>query len=299
MEKQIVLIAGGTGLIGSALRKSLEKSGHEVRILSRKPSDPGKQLFHWDPARKEMDEAALQGVTTIFNLSGAGIADKRWTARRKQELIDSRIEPALFLASFAPKMNALQQYISSSGINAYGNDQPEAIHTENDPFGNDFLSQVVRKWEEAADAFQPFCPVAKVRTSLVMAEKGGALETMAKPVRMGFASALGSGNQWMPWIHIDDLVGIFMLIMEKRLSGSYNATAHVVTNEHFTAALAHRLGRKMWLPNAPSFALKLVLGEMSSLVLEGLNATSHKIKQEGFEFQFEDVETALKDLIQK
>ncbi len=297
MEKQIVLIAGGTGLIGSELQKSLEKAGHEVRILSRKPSDQMQRLFHWDPAAKELDEAALEGVTTIINLSGAGIADKRWTRKRKQQLLDSRIEPALFLASFAPQMKELKQYISSSGINAYGNDHPEKIHTENDPFGQDFLSQVVQKWEEAADAFLPFCPVAKIRTSLVMSEKGGALETMAKPIRMGFAAALGSGKQWMPWVHIDDLVGIFTLAMEKRLSGSYNAAAKTVTNEQFMAVLAKQLHRKMWLPNVPSLVLKLALGEMSSLVLEGLNASSDKIKAEGFVFRFEEVGEALKDLV--
>lgn len=297
MEKQVILIAGGTGLIGQALQKRFKEAGHEVRILSRKPSDPLQNLFHWDPDREQIDAAALPGVTTIVNLSGAGIADKRWTQKRKRELLSSRVIPALFMAKLAPQMPDLEQYISSSGVNAYGYDHPEKVYVESDPFGDDFLSQIVRQWEEAADHLKPFCPVAHIRTSLVMAEKGGALETMAKPVRMGFAAALGSGRQWMPWIHIDDLAGIFELVMEKRLSGSFNAAAQTVTNKQFTAALARKLHRKLWLPNVPGFLLKIALGEMSSLVLEGLNVSSRKIKNEGFTFKYEKVDEALEDLI--
>lgn len=297
MEKQVILIAGGTGLIGHALQKRFKEAGHEVRILSRKPSDHLQHLFHWDPDREQIDAAALSGVTTIINLSGAGIADKRWTKKRKRELLSSRVIPALFMAKLAPQMPDLKQYISSSGVNAYGYDHPEKVYVESDPFGDDFLSQIVRQWEEAADHLKPFCPVAHIRTSLVMAEKGGALETMAKPARMGFAAALGSGRQWMPWIHIEDLAGIFELVMEKRLSGSFNAAAETVTNKEFTAALARKLHRKLWLPNVPGFLLKIALGEMSSLVLEGLNVSSRKIKNEGFTFRYEKVDEALEDLI--
>lgn len=296
MEKQVILLAGGTGLIGQEMQQFLIHAGHEVRVLSRKPSDLSINQFHWDPSNEEIDRAALDGVTTIINLSGAGIADKRWTAERKKELIDSRIVPAQFLASFAGEMPRLQQYISASGINSYGYDQIEKIHTENDPFGTDFLSQVVQQWETAADAFLPFCTVSKIRISLVIAKKGGALETIAKPMKFGIASALGSGKQWMPWIHLTDLVRLFDFVMEHRLAGSFNAVGKVVSNQEFTRVLAKQLNKKMWLPNAPAFVLKMALGEMSSLVLEGLNASNEKIKQAGFQFEFERLEDGLKNI---
>lgn len=296
MEKQVVLIAGGTGLIGKALSAKLRDLGHEVRILSRRPSDHSKQLFHWDPAKKEIDAAALPGVSTIINLSGAGIADKRWTEKRKKELLNSRVQPALFLASLKARMPELRQYISSSGVNAYGYDHPEKVYTEDDAFGKDFLSQIVQKWEEAADTFQPFCTVAKIRTSPVLAAKGSMLQTMEKPVKAHFAAALGSGKQWMPWIHIDDQVGIFIFAMEKRLAGSFHAVAQTTTNKAFTATLARQLHRKLWLPDVPAFLLKIALGEMASMVLEGVNVSSRKIREAGYQFKFDRLEEALDDL---
>jgi NAD dependent epimerase/dehydratase family enzyme len=141
MEKQIILLAGGTGMIGKQMQVFLQKQGHEVRILSRKPSDSSKNIFHWQPTKDEIDVAALNGVTTIINLSGAGIADKRWTAERKREMTDSRVQPTQFLVSLAPKMPELKQYISASGINCYGYDNHAKVYQENDPFGKDFLSR--------------------------------------------------------------------------------------------------------------------------------------------------------------
>lgn len=296
MEKQIILLAGGTGMIGKQMQDFLLNRGHEVRILSRKPSNLSKHIFHWQPTKNEIDTAALVGVTTIINLSGAGIADERWTTDRKKEMINSRVVPTQFLASLAPKMPDLKQYISASGINCYGYDNHAKVYQENDSFGKDFLSQVVEKWEHAADAFSPFCVVTKIRTSVVLTSKGGALGTIAKPIKMGLTSALGTGKQWMPWIHIDDLVGMFNFVMENRLEGSFNANAKIINNLEFTDALAKQLGRKRWLPNAPAFVLKVILGEMSSVVLEGVNASNEKIKKAGFVFQYEKLGDALKQI---
>ena len=296
MDKQVILLAGGTGLIGVKMQAFLRNGGHEVRVLSRQRDDKDQSKFYWNPSTQEIDRKALDGVTVIINLAGAGIADKRWTASRKAELVDSRVEPALFLASLAPEMPDLQHYISASGINCYGYDHPGKIHTETDAFGTDFLSQVVEKWEAAADAFLPFCPVAKIRISVVLTEKGGALETMAKPIRLGLTAALGTGRQWMPWIHWKELIRIFDFVMENRLEGSFNAVSKVVDNRTFTQLLAKRLNRKLWLPNVPGFILKLFLGEMSSLVLHGLNASNEKLKDAGYKFSYEELEDALQDL---
>lgn len=296
MDKQVILLAGGTGLIGVKMQAFLRNGGHEVRVLSRQRDDKDQSKFYWNPSTQEIDRKALDGVMVIINLAGAGIADKRWTASRKAELVDSRVEPALFLASLAPEMPHLQHYISASGINCYGYDHPERIHKETDAFGTDFLSQVVEKWEAAADAFLPFCPVAKIRISVVLTEKGGALETMAKPIRLGLTAALGTGRQWMPWIHWKELIRIFDFVMENRLEGSFNAVSKVVDNRTFTQLLAKRLNRKLWLPNVPGFILKLFLGEMSSLVLHGLNASNEKLKDAGYKFSYEELEDALQDL---
>jgi uncharacterized protein (TIGR01777 family) len=296
MKKQIILLAGGTGMIGKEMQAFLLKQGHEVRILSRKPSDLSKNIFHWQPTKDEIDAAALNGVTTIINLSGAGIADKRWTAERKREMIDSRVQPTQFLVSLAPQMPELKQYISASGINCYGYDNHAKVYQENDPFGKDFLSQVVEKWEQAADSFSTYCVVSKIRISVVLTAEGGALETIAKPIKMGLTSALGTGKQWMPWIHIDDLVGLFNFVMENRLEGSFNATSKVVNNKEFTDALAKQLNKKRWLPNVPAFLLKTILGEMSTVVLEGVNASNEKVKKAGFAFQYEKLGDALKQI---
>jgi uncharacterized protein (TIGR01777 family) len=296
MKKQIILLAGGTGMIGKKMQAFLLKQGHEVRILSRKPSDLNKNIFHWQPTNDEIDVAALKGVTTIINLSGAGIADKRWTDERKNEMINSRVQPTLFLASLAPQMRELKQYISASGINCYGYDNHSKIYQENDPFGKDFLSQVVEKWEQAADSLSPYCVVSKIRISVVLTSEGGALETISKPIKMGLTSALGTGKQWMPWIHIDDLVSLFNFVLENRLEGSFNANAKNVNNQEFTETLAKQLDKKCWLPNVPSFLLKTVLGEMSSVVLDGVNASNDKIKKAGFEFQHEKLGDALKEV---
>ena len=296
MKKQIILLAGGTGMIGKEMQAFLLKQGHEVRILSRKPSDLSKNIFHWQPTKDEIDAAALSGVTTIINLSGAGIADKRWTAERKREMIDSRVQPTQFLVSLAPQMPELKQYISASGITCYGCDNHAKVYQENDPFGKDFLSQVVEKWEQAADPLSPYCVVSKIRISVVLTTEGGALETIAKPIKMGLTSALGTGKQWMPWIHIADLVGLFNFVMENRLEGSFNATAKVVNNKEFTDALAKQLNKKRWLPNVPAFLLKTILGEMSTVVLEGVNASNEKVKKAGFAFQYEKLGDALKQM---
>lgn len=296
MATEIILIAGGSGMIGQSLKNHFLKKGFETRILTRGKSDYQQNLYHWDPIKREIDQQVFKGVTTLVNLSGAGISDKRWTSSRKKELINSRTIPALFLASFAHEMPELQQYISASGINCYGIHESDKIHTESDAFGKDFLSKIVEKWENAADAFLPFCKVAKVRISLVLAKQGGALIKITQPMKYGITNAIGSGQQWMPWIHITDLTHLFDFIRQERLEGPFNATGKAVSNLLFTQTLATALHKKIWLPNIPGFLLKVTVGEMSTLLLDGLNASSEKIKSQGFEFEFEDLKSALENI---
>lgn len=299
MKKQVILLAGGTGLLGNRMRQYFEAQEHEVRVLSRQASAPAKRRYHWDPVKREIDAQALTGVTILINLSGAGIADKRWTPERKEELLKSRVVPNEFLAELAPKMPHLKQCLAASGINCYGYDRPKKIFVETDDFGPDFLSQLVRQWEASADLLSPFCKVTKIRISVVLTEEGGALETIAKPVRLGFGSPLGDGKQWMPWIHWLDLMRVFDFLIQHESGGVFNALGEVVDNTEFTQTLAKQLGKKLWMPKVPAFALKLLLGEMSTVALEGVNASNAKLKRAGFQLQYPTLEKAMANLFPK
>ncbi|MGB0932766.1 MAG: TIGR01777 family oxidoreductase [Lishizhenia sp.] len=296
MKGKIILIAGGTGLVGQPLVKALKKEGNTVRVLSRQASNHQKDIFHWDPSKNEIDENALEGVTHIVNLAGVGIADKRWTKTRKQEIVKSRVEPTAFLFSFASKMPNLEQYVTASGINCYGYDNYSKIYKETDNFGSDYLSQVVQKWEESAAIFSSVCKVVKLRISVVLSTEGGALPKIAQPIKMYFGTALGSGKQWMPWISLNDLVRMFQYSIQHNLNGTFNAISSTQTNKEFTQSLAKVLRKPLWLPNAPGFILKLIFGEMASVVLDGLQASNEKICLTGFCFEDTDLTTTFEKL---
>jgi uncharacterized protein len=295
--KKTILIAGGTGLIGRQLYAQLQSRGHNVRVLSRK-GNPAQGRFEWDPYQKKIDSAALKGVNAIINLVGEGIADKRWSESRKKALIDSRVIPTQFLAELAPQIPTLTHYITASGINCYGYDAYDRLHPESDPFGSDFLSQVVKRWEEAADTFPASVKVTKLRTSVVLDPNGGALATIAKTVKNYVGAPLGSGKQWLPWISMDDMVNMYVYVVEHEIEGVYNALAGSVTNTAFTKSLAKSLKKPLWLPNVPAFAMKLMLGEMSSVVLEGLQADNSAIIARGFTFHHPTLELALDSIYQ-
>lgn len=296
MEKEVVLVAGGTGLIGQEIVRHFRAQGHEVRILSRGKTNVETSIFHWNPAEEKIDSTALVGVTSIINLVGEGIAEKRWTADRKKEIIGSRVQPALFLASLAPQMPTLRHYVSASGINCYGTQDAGQIFKEEDAYGNDFLSYVVQKWEAAANSFQPYCKVSKIRISMVLSSKGGALEKIIQPMKFGFTSAFGTGKQWMTWIHLHDLARVFDFVIQHKCEGSFNVSGKLVSNQKFTQILAATLGKKLWLPNVPSFVMKLALGEMATVVLDGVQVSSEKLKGLGFQYEFEELKDALYDL---
>jgi uncharacterized protein (TIGR01777 family) len=290
-----ILIAGGTGLIGQRLVHTLVSKGYTVNVLSRNPK--GKNQFFWNPLKQEIDESSLSNVEVLINLSGAGIADKRWSKRRKEELYNSRIGTNTFLFSLEAKMPRLKHFITSSGINCYGYEEDERIHLESDPFGTDWLSGLVNDWEKSADMFANKYTVAKVRTAVVFDKSGGALPRMLGPVKLGIGSALGSGKQHMPWIHAADLVGIFEHIIDKELNGAYNAVAACDTNKEVTRAMAETLNKPFWFPNVPAFMMKLLFGEMASVLLLGLKASNDKIKTTGYTFQFPELKEALKDVL--
>ncbi len=296
-ENDTILIAGGTGLIGRELTTLLRKKGARVRILTRGESKPEKGIFHWNPLACEVDPKALEDVTVIVNLSGAAIGDKRWTKKRKKELFDSRVGTTECLWKQAADLPSLRHFLTASGAVCYGFENDDKIYKETDPFGTDLLSQITEKWEAAADLFESKCTVTKVRTAVVLDRNEGPLPKMAAPIRWGVGSSLGSGKQAMPWIHLRDMARAYVFFIEEQLGGVYNVNAGNTDNATLTRVLAKVLKRPLWLPKVPAFVLKLLLGQMADeLVLKGLKADNALLLSKGFVFQYEDLETAIREV---
>ena len=292
-SKEKVLIAGGTGLIGSQLAQVLHNEQYEVAVLSRNPKKDIE--YYWDPEKEELDEKALHGVSVLINLSGASIADERWTKKRKKILEDSRIHTNRFLYNKIDHMPHLRQFICASGINAYAPNNT-TIYTETDTYGKDFLPQLVRKWEDSAQLFSDNVKVAMVRTAVVLAHEGGAYPKLSKLTKLGLGSALGKGDQPIPWIHMDDLVAIYLHILKNKLEGTFNAVAANDSNEKFMRSLAKEMNKPFFLPHVPAWILKLALGEMSTLLLDGVCASNEKIIQTGFTFRYPNLKSSFDQL---
>lgn len=297
-----VLITGGSGLIGRHLAGMLHDKGYTVSVLSRTDSRrSGIQTFLWNPFKGTIDREALEKTDYIIHLAGAGIGDKKWTTKRKQEIIDSRVKTAELIHKSALESGIkIKAFITISGINYYGTLTAEKIFTEDDPPADDFLGETCRLWEEAADAFSgPETRVVKIRTGIVLSGEGGVLARLMTPVRFGIGSPIGHGNQFVPWIHIDDLCGIFIKAIEDHsLSGAYNAAApEMLTNRELMRKLADVLVKPYFFPAIPSFLMKLIFGEMAGILLEGSRVSVNKIISAGFRFRFPDLVNALKDLL--
>ncbi|MCE2743665.1 MAG: TIGR01777 family oxidoreductase [Fluviicola sp.] len=288
-----ILIAGGKGLIGNQLKSLFVSKGYEVRILTRNPKSTDE--YKWNPKDNTIDLKALSNVNVLINLCGEGIAEKRWTDKRKQELYDSRIGTTNFLYSLKDQLPELETYISASGITCYGFENHSKIYSEEDEFGKDYISQLVKKWEESADQFSSICRVVKLRTAVVLSKNGGALPKLLKPIQLGIGSPLGTGKQIMPWIHINDLANLFLFSLENTsIIGSINCLTDNSTNKEVTIACAHLLNKKLWFPNVPGFIMKLILGELSIILLDGVKVSNSKIKEKGFVFIYYSLEKALK-----
>ncbi|WP_343533392.1 TIGR01777 family oxidoreductase [Pedobacter sp.] len=292
-----ILIAGATGLIGQELVAQLQAKGHQVSILTRKPTPKaGIKVFLWNVDEQQIDKDALTGVDTVINLAGEGIADQPWNRQRKQQIIDSRVKSTELLFKAIKETNTpIESYISASGVGYYGNRGDEILDEES-AAGDDFMAHCCIEWEKAADqGIALGIRVVKLRTGIVLSERGGALPTLEKPIKNFVGAALGTGKQWMPWIHMDDLVNIYINAVEDTLMfDAYNATApSPVTNATFTKALAKALHRPVWPINVPKFILKLILGEMSILPLISNNTSAQKILNTGFQFRYLTLENAL------
>lgn len=289
-----ILIAGGSGFIGTRIKTALERAGHRVSILSRNPTHAS-SIF-WDPYGGKLDRAAIADTEVLINLSGAGIADRRWTRKRKQELEDSRIKTNSFLAQQLDYMPKLQHFISASGITCYGFNEDGHFYREEEAYGEDYVSLLVKDWEKSADLFAVRVPVCKLRIAVVLSESGGALERIMQPINMGIGSPIGSGKQIVQWVHMDDLARIFVHAIEQRLEGAFNTCAGNDTNAELTSLLAKKRNKSLWMPNVPSFLMQLVFGEMSVLLLEGVKVSNQKLISTDFQFTFPTLSEAIEAL---
>ena len=288
-----ILITGGTGLVGKRLTDMLIDKNHEVVILSRNPRNDNE--FKWDISSNYIDEKALINTDYIIHLAGAGIADKRWTKKRKQVIIDSRVKTAnlLFDKITALKIN-LKGFISASGIGYYGAITSETIFEETAKVGTDFLGDVCNKWEQAAHQFSTKkIPVTILRTGIVLAKKGGALDKMKTPI----ITPLGSGKQYIPWIHIDDLCNLYIAAIEDNLIGIFNAVApEHHTSKSFSKALAQSIKKPFLGIGVPGFILQIIFGEMSVILLKGSRISTKKTEKNIYSFRFSKLQKALSNL---
>ncbi len=295
-----ILITGGTGMIGQRLAELLLDGGHEVALLTREPQKTSHfRLFGWDPQAGTIDPAAVPYADAIVNLAGSSVADGKWTPERKHEIIRSRLDGLELLhRELAKAGHHVQTLLSASAIGVYGDRGEEVLH-ENSPIpapGDDFLADVVVQWEAAARRVGELGPrVVLPRIGIVLSPEGGALVPIAKTVRYGAGAPLGSGRQYMSWIHVDDLCRLVVRMLEDPLwQGEYNAVApHPVTNKELTETLAQVMHRPLLLPKVPAFGLKLAMGEMSEIVLGSQRVSADKVLSQGFSYEYPQLQAAL------
>lgn len=296
---QNVLLTGGSGFIGKYLTNVLIDAGYSVSVLSRndKKNTPLITYYKWDLNKNYIDENAVLNADYIIHLAGEGIVEKRWTEKRKKEILESRVKPIDLIHAVLQKNNkTLNAFVSASAVGIYGAFTNDTICTETTPPANDFLGTTCQVWENAADKIEALgIRTVKVRTGIVLGKDGGFLKKVTPSFKAGFGAVLGTGKQYLPWIHIEDLCQIYCkAISNEKMHGPYNAAVtDNTTNADLSKILAGLYGYKIWLPKAPAFILKIVLGKMSAAVLTGQRVSSKKIQEAGFEFQFTDLEKAL------
>jgi uncharacterized protein (TIGR01777 family) len=298
MEKH-VLITGATGMIGKALIKALLQRKYKISVLSTRPRFiPNVQVYKWNVNRKNLEKACFEGVDTIIHLAGENIAKESWTPKRKQEIIESRVlSTALLLDSLKSIEHNITTFISASAVGFYG-DRGEEILQENSAVGDGFLAECCQQWEDSVEAAKELgMRVVKFRTGFILGKDEGGLPSMTKPIKFGVGAPLGSGQQWVPWIHMNDITGLYLYAMDNPIEGTFNACApKPVTNKTLTKALGKSLHRPIWPFAVPAKVIKLILGEMSVIALMSTNTSVQKILDAGYNFQFTELEEALTDI---
>lgn len=300
-----VLITGATGLIGKEIANLCREKDIVVNYLTTSKSKIEKleyfKGFYWNPSSGEIDKSCFEGVGAIINLAGENVFQP-WTKSNKERILRSRLESLdLLYTSLKNTAHQVGQIVSASAIGRYPSSRQKMHYEDEKEVDDTFLGEVVQKWERAADRFRELgLRVAKIRIGLVLSNDGGILPLMKEPLKFNMGTSLGSGKQWQSWIHIKDLSRMFLFVIEHGLTGVYNGVApNPVTNQDLVEQLAKTMNKKVWLPKVPALALKVTMGEMSSMVLGSQLVSSKKIEDENFSFYFVNLEKAFEDLKQK
>ncbi len=297
-----ILIAGGSGLVGRKLTDVLQEQGYQVAWLSRNLSlKADVPIYECNYYSGKIDREAIKSADIIIHLAGANVGEARWSKKRQKLILDSRVKTAeLIFNTLKDVEYQLKTFVSASAVGYYGAVTTENIFTEESAAGNDFLSNVCQHWERAADAFNVLgVRVVKVRCGVVLSKKGSVLEKIIPPFKFGIKVVLGSGKQYMPWIHIKDLCNIYLKAVEdENMQGVYNAVApeHIFYRD-FMKQLKLYFGHVFLNIKIPAFALRLVFGKMAILLLEGSRVESQKIVKSGFQFNFPTLKTAFDHLL--
>jgi hypothetical protein len=298
-----ILVTGATGLIGSELVKELLKENHVINYLTTSKdkikNKKNYQGFYWNPSNNEIDSNCITGVNAIIHLAGSSIA-KRWTTSYKKEILQSRLQTTQLLYDVVKNYpNQVEQIISASGTAIYP-DSYKKIYIESAPeIADTFLGNVVVQWEKAVDQFQDLnIKIAKIRTGVVYSSKGGALQEIIKPIKLGVGAAFGSGKQQQTWIHLKDVANLYELVLNNQYQGVFNAAApEVLSNQELTQKIAKKLNKPLFLPNIPKWVMALILGDMHQLLFDNKNIISKRALELQFKFQYPTIDAALNQIL--
>ena len=302
--RPVVVITGGTGLIGRALTNLLVQQYYHVRILTRFPERyteaDAVSYYAWDWTGRRIDGQVFDGATALVHLAGANIGAQRWTENYKAQIAGSRILSLAFLRDFMMQNGIQVQYFAgASAIGYYGCVTDDRPRTETDPPGTDFLGRLTVRWEQTSQSMKAVAgKVSILRTGVVFDKREGAFPRMIRPLRWGITSPLGTGRQWIDWVHIDDIAQMYLFVLQHRLDGTFNAVApYPVTYREFVQTAARLLRRPCCLPPVPGVILRWLTGPSACLALEGVPIESKKIRDAGFVFRYPRLENALQELL--
>lgn len=298
-----ILISGATGLVGKILVKQALLEGHKIHFLttqkSKLQSIEGAKGFYWNPNTNQIDVSCFDGVDTLIHLAGATVS-KLWTKKYKQEILESRLlTTQLLVESLHNTNHQVKTVVSASAVGIYPSSL-DKIHKEDDPsFPNSFMQKVVLDWEGTVDRFSDLeIKVSKLRIGLVLAKDGGVLATLKIPTKFGIGAAFGNGKQWQSWIHIADLATLFLRAATDKWEGVFNAVApEVISQNQFIKQIAKSINRPFFMPPIPKFLLQILVGEMSTLVLNSHNVSAKKVQEKGFKYQFSTLQKACENLL--
>jgi hypothetical protein len=295
-----IIVTGASGLVGTALLPALQAKGHTVYRLVRSAPDKAKDEIRWNPEGGEIDAAALEGMDAAIHLAGENVAEGRWTDEKKRRIRESRAKGTRLLSqTLAQLQHKPRTLVSASATGFYGNRGDEVL-TEQSASGDDFLSEVCREWELATQpASEGGMRVVNLRFGVILTARGGALKKMLTPFKLGVGGRIGSGEQYMSWITLDDAVGVILFALEtESLRGPVNVVApQAVTNLEFTKALGGALSRPTIFP-VPKFAARLAFGEVAdALLLSSARVEPLRLKEAGYRFQYPDLKAALHHII--